>query len=157
MSLPLEATQRGRLVTVAHATDEELSVLAATTPLMPATDTLESWSLIAIRGLQEGGIELHALGWRAALSNTWITFALSAVDLAAGAAGRVRTSSGHVYRLGRFDSRDSLRPLLLEHLGYALHRWDFVDLRWSAVAGGGSQAAENTQSGDVGSGGCDGR
>ncbi len=152
MSLPLEATHRGRPVTAGHATPEEVAALMATSPLEAAIDVLEHWSLIAIRGLGGGGLEVHALGWRRALANTWITSALSAIDLAAR---EVRTSSGHVYRLGRPDSRENLQPALLEHLDYALHRWGFVDLRWDVVGRGLSRGDGNASPDDVESGGCD--
>ena len=111
-----------------HATADELAVLAATASLGEAIDTLECWSLIAIRGLEEGGTEVHALAWRRRLPNAWITSPLVAVDLAEGA---IRTLSGHVYGLGGPDEPGSLVPDLLNHLDYSLRRWGFVDFRWT--------------------------
>ncbi len=126
MSLPIQATYRGRLVEVGRATANELAALAATAPLEEAIDTLERWSLIAIWGLEEGGAEVHALAWRRGLPNAWITSPLVAVDLANGA---IKTLSGHIYGLGRPDEPGSLVPDLLYHLDYSLRRWGFADFR----------------------------
>ncbi len=126
MSLPIQATYRGRPVEVGQASADELAALAATAPLEEAIDTLERWSLIAIRGLEEGGVEVHALAWRRGLPNAWITSRLVAVDLVDGL---IRTVSGHVYRLCRPDRPEGLAPELSEHLDYALRRWGFVEFR----------------------------
>ena len=127
--------------------------MAATSPLEAASDVLEHWSLIAIGGLGEGCADVHALGWRRGLSNTWITSPLVAVDLAAQA---IQTMSGHVYALGRRDNPAGMQPELADHLDYALRTWGFVNLRWTRAGGVLSQEADDAALDDVGDGGCGG-
>jgi hypothetical protein len=115
------AVYRDAPVTVTHATPDELESLAG--PVGSALDLLELWSVIAIRF--GTAVELHALGWRVLLANTWITSPLRAVNLTEGA---VRTRSGKVYLLGSRDQPD-LDPELRSHLAYALRTWGFDDVR----------------------------
>ena len=154
MSLPLKATHRGRPVTAGHATPAEVAALVATSPLEAAIDVLEHWSLIAIRGLGGGGTKVHALGWRQALANTWITSSLVAVDVAVQA---TRTRSGHVYALGRREDPGRMHPELADHLDYALRKWGFVDLRWRTAGGAPPGSTRGGSAEDVGDGGCGGR
>ncbi len=119
------ACQRG-LVTVTHATANEIEALAG--PVgpddgKPANDMLELWSLIAIRS--GGAVEIHALGWRVLLANTWIS---SRVIVASLTEGVVRTRSGKTYLLGVRD-KPELDPELRAHLAYALRTWGFDDVR----------------------------
>jgi hypothetical protein len=115
------AVYRGDPVIVTHAQDAEIETLVG--PVGPPRDKLELWSLIAIR--IGSAIDIHALGWRQLLANTWITSSLLAVDLTAGA---VRTLSGKNYLLGGRD-KSELDPELRAHLAYALGTWGFDDVR----------------------------
>jgi hypothetical protein len=123
-SVLFQVAFRGRSVSVGHATDAELALLAGAVATVDARDELDTWSLIAIRDTAGCGTKLHALGWRAGLLNTWITSPLVTVDLAANT---VSTTSGHAYLLGRRDARD-LHPVLHGHLAYALRTWGFDDV-----------------------------
>jgi hypothetical protein len=115
------AVYRDDPVTVTLATNDEIEFLAG--PVGAAEDMLELWSLVAIRmGL---AVEIHALGWRLLVANTWITSPIVAVNLTLGA---VRTRSGKVYLLGIRDQPE-LDPELRAHLGYALREWGFEDVR----------------------------
>jgi hypothetical protein len=118
-------THRGRPAVVGRATGDELA--AITTPLATdaSRDLLECWSLVAIRDGDRQGVEIHALGWRPGLQNSWITSPLTGVDMTVPA---VATWSGSVYRLGEPDSAD-LDPELRAHLAYALQRWGFDEVR----------------------------
>ncbi len=116
-----EAVWRGDPVTVTHATQDEIAFLWG--GVDSADDMLELWSLIAIRS--GPAVELHALGWRLLLANTWITSPLVAVDRTVGA---VRTRSGRTYALGVRD-KPALDPELRAHLGYALRTWGYADVR----------------------------
>jgi hypothetical protein len=111
----------GDPVVVTHAEDTGIELFAG--EVGPARDVLELWSLIAIRC--GSAFDIHALGWRLLLENTWITSPLLAVDLTAGA---VRTRSGHTYLLGGRD-KSELDPELRAHLAYALRTWGFDDVR----------------------------
>jgi hypothetical protein len=126
-SVLFHAAFRGRAVTVGHATDAELADLAGTAGTAgtaEARDELDAWSLVAVRDAAGRGTEIHALGWRTGLLNTWITSPLLIVDLVANT---VSTTSGHAYSLGRRDAKD-LRPELRRHLAYALRTWGFDDV-----------------------------
>src|SRR6267154_1022063 len=114
-----QVTFRGCAVRVGHATDAELGRLDGTVAPADARDQLDAWSLIALRDVADGGNEIHALGWRTGLLNTWITSPLIIVDRAANT---ISTTSGHAYSLGRPDSRE-LHPALRGHLAYALRTW----------------------------------
>ena len=115
------AVYRGEPVIVTHAKDAEIELFAG--EVGPPRDMLELWSLIAIRC--GSAFDIHALGWRLLLANTWITSSLVAVDLTAGA---VRTRSGNNYLLGGRD-KSELDPELRAHLAYALRTWGFDDVR----------------------------
>src|ERR1700731_3163903 len=115
------AAYRGEAVIVTHATNAEIELFAG--EVGPPRDMLELWSLIAIRC--GSAFDIHALGWRLLLENTWITSPLLAIDSAAGA---VRTRSGHTYLLGCRD-KSELDPELRAHLAYALRTWGFDDVR----------------------------
>lgn len=119
------ATYKSHVVTIHHASAEELAALDR--PLDPAAarDVLSAWSLVAIRRPSAGDVKVHALGWREAEANTWITSALVAVDLGSGVIG---TSSGHAYRLGVQDG-PAMAPDLRQHLAYALRKWGFTDVQ----------------------------
>jgi hypothetical protein len=119
-----DARYRGALVLVAHATTDEVESLAG--PVgpadgKPADDLMELWSLISIRFTS--AIEIHALGWRTLLANTWISSPLVAVNLTEGS---LRTRSGKIYLLGVRDQPE-LDPELRSHLAYALKTWGFDD------------------------------
>ena len=115
------AVYRGDPVTVTHAKDAEIELLAG--EVGPTKDTLKLWSIVAIR--YSKATEIHALGWRRLLENTWITSPLVAADLAAGS---IRTRSGNAYSLGIRDDKE-LDPVLRDHLAYALRTWRFDDVR----------------------------
>ena len=125
MSPLFQATHRGRRIIVDHASAEELAALSTNSTFGLPRDTLESWSLVALRNLDCHGSKVHALGWRVGLANTWITSALTMVDLPRGL---VATQSGHAYSLGEKDCQE-LEPVLREHLLYALGRWGFQHVR----------------------------
>ena len=76
------ATHRGQPVTVRHAGADELTALAGPVDPASARDTLDAWSLVAIRNTEAGVGDVRALGWRVALLNSWITSPLVAVDAA---------------------------------------------------------------------------
>jgi hypothetical protein len=109
------AVYRGESVIVNHAKYAEIETLVGI--VGPPRDLLELWSLIAIR--VGSTVDIHALGWRLLLANTWITSSVVAVDLTAGA---VRTRSGKAYLLGSPDESE-LDPELRAHLAYALRTW----------------------------------
>jgi len=123
-SVLIQVAFRGRAVTVGHATDAELALLAGAVAIAEARDELDSWSLIAIRDPAGRGTKIHALGWRGGLLNAWITSPLVIVDLIANT---VSTTSGHAYSLDRRDARE-LHPALRGHLAYALRTWGFDDV-----------------------------
>jgi hypothetical protein len=114
------AVFHGDEVIVTHATDAEVELFAG--KVGPPRDMLELWSFIAIRC--GSAFDIHALGWRILLANTWITSPLRAIDLTARA---IRTRSGHAYLLGRRDTVE-LDPELRAHLAYALRTWGFDDV-----------------------------
>jgi hypothetical protein len=120
-----EVAFQGCAVSVGHATDAELARLAGTVAVADARDQLDAWSLIALRDVAGGGNEIHALGWRTGLLNTWITSPLIIVDRAANL---VNTTSGHAYSLGRPDARE-LHPALRGHLVYALRTWGYDNVQ----------------------------
>ncbi|WP_158747679.1 hypothetical protein [Acidisphaera sp. L21] len=120
----LHASHCGRPVEVGVATDAEVAALQAPVSVK-ARDMLERWTLIAIRNVSFNGVELHALGWRRGLQNSWITSALTIVDLPARL---VATRSGNAYGLAEADV-EGLSPELAEHLAYALSMWGFSDVR----------------------------
>lgn len=118
------ARYRGNPVSVDHATDAELDATTNSPDPASARNLLPAWSLIAVCGLVDRGAEVHALGWRVDLVNTWISSALVGVDLEAQA---VSTKSGHAYRLwGKNELK--LAPSPRDHLAYALHTWGFTDV-----------------------------
>jgi hypothetical protein len=124
----LRAAYRGGPVTVTHATAEEIEALAGPVSLGDSKlgdDMLELWSLIAIRF--EAAVEIHALGWRVLLANTWVSSRVVAANLTEGI---VRTRSGKMYLLGVRDKPD-LDPELRAHLAYALKTWKFIDVQQS--------------------------
>lgn len=123
-SLLLEATYHGNAISVGHADEAELALLAGAVASAGVRDELELWSLVAIRDPAGRGTEVHALGWRTDLANTWITSPLTAVDLTASI---VSTRSGHSYQLGTPDTPE-LNPELRGHLAYALRTWGFDDV-----------------------------
>jgi hypothetical protein len=116
-----EASWEGEPVTVTFATADEIELLAG--PVGVVEDMLELWSLVAIR--TGGAVELHALGWRLLLANTYITSPVVAVNLTHGA---IRTRSGKTYLLGARD-KPQLDRALRCHLGYALRQWGYDDVR----------------------------
>jgi hypothetical protein len=116
-----EAVYHGDPVIVTHATQDEIELLAGTVD--SAGDMLELWSLIAIHF--GPAVDVHAIGWRLLLANAWVTSPLVAVDRTAGA---VRTRSGRTYALGARD-QPALDPELRAHLGSALKKWGFEDVR----------------------------
>jgi len=119
--LLFEATWHSDAVTVTHATVEEIAFLSG--PVGEGQDLLEVWSLIAIRN---GPLsEIHALGWRLLLANTWITSPVVAANLTLGA---IRTESGKTYLLGVRDQPE-LDPELRRHLGDELRKWGYDDVR----------------------------
>ena len=119
-SLPVlfRAAYRGCPVAVGPATEAELAALAPAPGPAPR-DSLERWTLVAIRYDRGRGTQVHALGWGTALGNTWITSVLTGVD---AGVGRVATTSRHAYSLGAADGPE-LDPVLREHLAYALQTW----------------------------------
>jgi hypothetical protein len=117
------ATFRGDPVRVTHATAEEIESLAG--PIGNPSDLLELWSLVAIHFDQL--IEIHALGWRVLLANTWITSPLVGVNLTLDT---VLTRSRKIYMLGSRD-KPELDPNLRSHLADALKTWGFDDVRSS--------------------------
>jgi hypothetical protein len=117
-----EAVRDGVPVTVTLAKESEIENIAR--PLSSGQDVLEFWSLIAFR-FEDARCEIHALGWRRYLSNTWITSRIVGVDLTTGA---IRTRSGRQYWLGDRD-QPTLAPELRSHLRYALQKWGFDDVR----------------------------
>ncbi len=123
--LLFRATSYGNLVEVGLASGAELAVIAGVVEPASARDTLETWSLVAIHHLADRRTEVHALGWRRHLDNTWITSRLVSFDPDTKAVG---TQSGHTYRLGTEDV-PGLSPELRDHLAYALHTWGFTDVR----------------------------
>ena len=118
------AAYRGNPVFIGHATDAELDVIAAVVDAANARDVLHAWSLVAGRDPDGRGIQVHALGWRVALVNTWITSALVGVGLQPQV---VSTWSGHAYRLGTEDLPEQY-PELRAHLAYALRAWGFSNV-----------------------------
>jgi hypothetical protein len=117
-----EATWHGDAVTVTHATVEEIAFLSGPVGDGGGEDLLELWSLIAIRN---GPLsEIHGLGWRLLLANTWITSPVVAANMTLGA---IRTESGKTYLLGARD-KPQLDPELRRHLAYALRTWGFEDV-----------------------------
>ena len=86
---------------------------------------LDPWAIVSIRRGDLRGAELHALGWRLTLANTWMTSPLVAVD---PDRRMIITASGHAYSLGARDGTE-LHPLLRDHLGYALRTWGFTDVQ----------------------------
>ena len=125
MSELFHATYRGRPVVVGQVSPEELSVITRDVDVAGCQDCFERWTLVAIRDPGRPQVNIHALGWRSTLQNTWITSRLVAVDALTGA---VATMSGHVYRLGDADAGE-LEPQLREHLRYALHQWRFESVQ----------------------------
>ena len=117
-------TFRGHPTTVGIPTATELQALSGAAVTGEIRDELLPWCLIAIRVLDGRSTKVHALGWRSMLQNTWITSALTTVDVAAGL---VWTSSGHGYKLGGGVGSE-LSPMLREHLLYALLTWGFDDV-----------------------------
>ena len=132
-----QAAYRGRPVVVGQATLEELSVVAQDVDTAGFRDCLERCLLVAIRDPGRPRVNVHALGWRVGLKNTWITSRLLSVDTVRGA---VATRSGHVYRLEHADVGE-LAPELADHLRYALHQWGFKDVQAIGLLSGafGSQ------------------
>jgi len=118
-----KSVYRGHAVTIGHANDAELSLIAGSIAPEAADDLLELWSLIAIR--DPAGTKIHALGWRLFLADSWITSPLVIADFGNRV---VSTRSKHTYTLGCQD-RSELDPGLRDHLAYALRTWGFVDVR----------------------------
>lgn len=118
------ATYHGNSVEIGLARDAELAAIAGSVFPASTRDLLDPWSLVAIRNLDGCRTEVHALGWRAALGNTWITSTLVGVDLQMRG---VSTRSGYVYRLGT-EEVPGPSPELRDHLVYALHTWGFTDV-----------------------------
>lgn len=114
------AVYRGDPATVTRASDAEIADLVGT--VGPPQDKLEIWNLIAIR--VGPAIDIHALGWRHLLRNTWITSSVVAVDLTAKS---IRTLSGKNYSLG-LRNKHELDPELRAHLAYALRTWGLTDV-----------------------------
>ncbi len=121
MSKLFQATYHVHPVVIGRASPQELSAINQDVDTAGCRDDLELWCLVAIRDPRRPQVQIHALGWRSALQNTWITSRLVAVDALKRA---VATMSGHVYRLGEADAEE-LEPQLREHLRYALHQWKF--------------------------------
>ena len=86
--------------------------------------TLHTWCLLPVRDPDGRGTQVHALGWRVALVNRWITSPLVGVDLQAQA---VSTKSGHAYRPELEDGLE-LAPALQDHPDYALRTWGFANV-----------------------------
>ena len=118
------AVHQGGPVTVGHASPEDLAALPGYPDPGSVRDVLERWSLVAIR-FSGDRTEIHALGWRVAERNTWITSPLVAMDMDAS---MVATRSGHAYRLGTRDGA-GVAPGLRSHLAYALRTWGFTDVQ----------------------------
>ena len=106
------------------ASVSEVAALNGPLEAVGVRDGLSPWSLIAIRVVGTAERVLHALGWREAEENTWITSALVTVD---PVSSLILTSSGRLYRLGAGGA--GLGPGLLDHLDYALRTWGFTDVR----------------------------
>jgi len=120
----LRAIYHGNSVSVGRATDAELDATAVPIDPAIARDVLNAWSLVAVRDPDGRGTQVHTLGWRVGLGNTWITSALVGVDLQARA---VSPKFGHAYRFKLQDGM-KLAPSLRDHLGYALRTWGFTDV-----------------------------
>ena len=118
------ASFKGHEVVVDLASGSEVAALDGPLETVGVRNVLSPWSLIAIRVVGTGERVLHALGWREAEENTWITSALVTVD---PVSSLILTSSGRLYRLGA--GGGGLDPSLLDHLDYALRTWGFTDVR----------------------------
>ena len=119
------ATYRGQAVVVGQAAAEELAGISQAVETAWCRDTLQQWTMIAIRYTRQRRVDIHGLGWRTKLDNSWITSRLVAADLTGRA---VASLSGHTYLLGQPDTPE-LDPNLRSHLAYALHRWAFENIR----------------------------
>lgn len=124
LAVLFRAAYRGCPVAVGPDTEAELAALAPAPGPAPR-DSLERWTLVAIRYDRGRGTQVHALGWRTALGNTWITSALIGVD---AGAGMVATRSGHAYALGTAHGPE-FDAALREHLAYALRTWGYDGIR----------------------------
>ena len=118
----LHAVYRGRAISVGWATDVELDAIRGPV-LHNVRDVLESWFLVAIRDPGGLGTQVHALGWRPKMANTWITSALTSVEQDGNL---VATRSGHAYRLACRGEAENA-PILLDHLIYTLRTWGCSD------------------------------
>ena len=118
------AMHRQSCVTIGRADRDELLALADGGGSECRRDAIDTWSLIAIRGLARG-TRVHALGWRVGLANNWITSPIARINLGPLT---VSTVSGHAYRLMSPEGA-KLRPALREHLCHALHCWGFHDIQ----------------------------
>jgi hypothetical protein len=125
MSTWLTATFLSAPVSVGSPTEEEAQKFAGAVEPVAARDHLDCWNLVVIREQSGPRLELHCLGWRSALGNTWITSPLVRIDLTAGL---VATFSKHVYVLGRRD--EGLDDCMRQHLLYALRTWGCDNVKW---------------------------
>jgi hypothetical protein len=122
--LLFRATQGDRPVVIGRATTDEVSALAG--PVGPAAvrDDIDRWNLIAIRDPLGRGTQIHTLGWRRRLGNTWITSPIVRID---ATSAMVSTSSAHSYALGEPNDAD-IDPDLAGHLLYALRTWGLIGI-----------------------------
>ncbi len=120
--LLFRATQGDRPVAIGRATSDEVSALAGRVVPAAVRDDIDRWNLIAIRDPLGRGIQIHALGWRRRLGNTWITSPIVSID---AASAMVSTSSAHSYALGEPNGAD-IDPDLADHLLYALQTWGLL-------------------------------
>ena len=118
------ATCRDRPVVIGRATPDELSTLADPVDLAATRDDIDRWNLIAIRDPSGRGTQIHALGWRRRLENTWITSPIIGINVYPA---MVRTSSAHSYGLGE-PGGTAMDPELMDHLLFALRTWRFVGI-----------------------------
>lgn len=118
------ATHDGRPMVIGRATLDEVSALIGHVDPAAARDEIDRWNLIAVRERLGHGLQIHALGWRRRLGNTWITSPLVSI---AARSTMVSTSSGHSYRLGEPDGAE-VDPDLMDHLLYALRTWGLSDI-----------------------------
>jgi hypothetical protein len=115
----------GEPVGIGHADEEERSVLVPATAAIMPRDTIDRWSLIAIRGGTVRATTIHALGHRITLDDVWITSPLTSFDPGSMMVG---TSSGHTYRLGETDS-PAIGTERRDHLAFALRKWGYDVVR----------------------------
>lgn len=121
----LRANFQGDEIEIGPARADEVIRLETDLRGSATRDVIDLWTFVAIRFPPPRVPEVHALGWRVQLQNTWITSALVSVSIQSR---RIGTASGHDYSLGTRDG-PGLRVELWEHLIYSLQTWGFRDIQ----------------------------